>query len=138
MASELVPPHRFSSVEFHPPQATATGMEKSNAEKPMSRKPQKANLGNNLASMAIGDRSGELERRRSIFDTIEDPGVKEDVSLFFSNQAKFENEAILLEYAGKCDANDLVQRFTTKLNWADPVMARIIANAIVTYRDNSG
>jgi hypothetical protein len=78
-----------------------------------------------------------LERRRSIFDTIEDP-VKETVRLFFSNQANFEDEATLLVYAGKRDADCLEERFITELNWENRVMAGIIADAIVAFRKNPG
>jgi hypothetical protein len=78
-----------------------------------------------------------LKRRRSIFDTIEDP-VKETVRLFFSNQANFEDEATLLVYAGKRDADCLEERFITELNWENRVMAGIIADAIVAFRNNPG
>jgi hypothetical protein len=94
-----------------------------------------SDLGNNLASLTIGDTS-ELQQRRSIFDTIADP-VKEKVRLFFSNQANFEDEATLLVYAGKRDADCLEERFIRRCKW-EPVMAGIIADAIVAYRNNPG
>jgi hypothetical protein len=108
---------------------------------PMTTPREVSSLQNvDFSRLVIGDslqREENLERRRSIFDTIKDSVVKKKARSFFSSQNSIEDEATLLAYAGNHNAKDLEERFMNHCKW-NPIMAGIIAHAIVAYRDNPG
>jgi hypothetical protein len=90
---------------------------------------------NNLASLAIGDRS-ELQQQRSVFDFIHEDRREEIRRLIENSDIRTENR--LLAIAANDSFETLVTMFKDDYPQIGVANSRLLARAIVAFRSNPG
>jgi hypothetical protein len=94
-----------------------------------------SDLGNNLASLAIGDRS-ELQQQISVFDFIHEDRREEIRSLIENSGIR--TETTLLAIAANQDVINLAHIVFMQMYSFDPTVSLLLAQAIVAFRKNRG
>jgi hypothetical protein len=94
-----------------------------------------SDLGNNLASLAIGDRS-ELQQQISVFEFIHEDRREEIRSLIENSDIRTETR--LLAIAANDSFETLVTMFKDDYPQIGVANSRLLARAIVAFRNNPG